>query len=132
MFERALHVLKNLVILFALGTAYAVLCRLTGLGVPCPVRFFTKLYCPSCGVSRMCLSILRLDFHDAFMCNPCLFILSPFIIVSVTAQIIKYIVTGSRKTGIILNICYLLIIISLIIFGILRNIPKFYFLRPPA
>ncbi len=37
---------------------------------PCLVRHFTGVPCPSCGLSRAWLSVLRLDFASAFSYHP--------------------------------------------------------------
>ncbi len=41
----------------------------------CPVRFFTGVSCPGCGMSRACLACLRLDFAEAFRFHPLVFLL---------------------------------------------------------
>lgn len=45
--------------------------------VGCPFYRLTGLRCPGCGISRMLLSIVRLDFKSAFFYNPALFCLCP-------------------------------------------------------
>ena len=62
------------------GCAYALFCRLTGLGIPCLFHLATGLNCPGCGVSRMLLSLLRLDFPAAFHYNAVLFCLLPVLL----------------------------------------------------
>jgi hypothetical protein len=42
----------------------------------CPIKFFTGISCPGCGMTRAVLSALRLDFRSAFYYHP-LFLLSP-------------------------------------------------------
>ena len=121
--DRLKKVIKNIIILLALGTVYAVLCLFTGIGIPCTIKLITGLYCPGCGVSRMCLSIIKLDFQSAYHYNPCLFILSPFIIILFIITVIKYVITGSVKPGIFIDICLYIIIFILIAFGIWRNLP---------
>ena len=56
--------------LLAVLVGYLVLYLITGTGIPC---FYYSLYgytCPGCGLSRMFLSLLRLDFAAAFAYNP--------------------------------------------------------------
>lgn len=120
--DRLKKVIKIIIILLVLGTVYAVLCMFTGIGIPCPIKLITGLYCPGCGVSRMCLSIIKLDFQSAYHYNPCLFILSPFIIILFIITVIKYVITGSAKPGIFIDICLYIIIFILISFGIWRNL----------
>lgn len=45
------------------------------LTIGCPIRFFTGVSCPSCGMSRACLACLRLDFAQAFHLHPLVFLL---------------------------------------------------------
>ncbi len=40
------------------------------LGHGCPIRLFTGVSCPGCGMTRAWLSILRFDFKSAFMYHP--------------------------------------------------------------
>lgn len=120
--DRLKKVIKNIIIILALGTVYAVLCLFTGISIPCPIKLITGLYCPGCGVSRMCLSIIKLDFRSAYHYNQCLFILSPSIIILLIITGIKYVITGSAKPGIFIDTCLYIIIFILISFGIWRNL----------
>lgn len=129
---RAKKVIKNTIILLITGLAYAGLCSVIGVGIPCPIHFSTGLYCPSCGVSRMLLNMLKLDFKTAFRYNQCLFCTLPIIILITLSSIIKYIKTGQTKLNRFELFLCILIIIILIIFGILRNIPAYSYLRPPS
>lgn len=129
---RTKKVIKNAVILLITGLAYAGLCSVIGVGIPCPLHFSTGLYCPSCGVSRMLLNMLKLDFKAAFRYNQCLFCILPIIILIISSDIIKYIKTGKTKSNRFQSFICILIIIILIAFGILRNMPSNSYLRPPV
>lgn len=41
----------------------------------CPIRFFTGISCPGCGMSRALSALLRLDFSLAFEMHPLVFLL---------------------------------------------------------
>ena len=41
----------------------------------CPIRLFTGVSCPACGMSRACLACLRLDLSQAFHLHPLVFLL---------------------------------------------------------
>lgn len=41
----------------------------------CPIRFFTGISCPGCGMSRALAALLRLDFSLAFEMHPLVFLL---------------------------------------------------------
>lgn len=40
------------------------------LGIGCPIRFVTGISCAGCGMTRAWLSVLSLDFSDAFYYHP--------------------------------------------------------------
>ena len=61
--------------ILALGLGYAAFIHLTGWAVPCLFRQVTGLKCPGCGVTSMCLALLRLDFAAAFRWNPGLMVI---------------------------------------------------------
>lgn len=41
----------------------------------CPTQFLTGISCPGCGMSRAAISLIHLDYSQAFYYNPCVFIL---------------------------------------------------------
>ena len=45
-------------------------------GIGCPIKFITGLSCAGCGMTRAYLSLLKLDFAEAFYYHP-LFMLPP-------------------------------------------------------
>ena len=55
--------------------------------------------CAGCGLSRMLISMVKLDFISAFCYNPFLFVTGPLLIVYLAAENIKYIITGKQDTG---------------------------------
>ena len=65
--------LKNLAVLAAVLAA----CLLMAFTVGCPIKAVTGFPCPGCGMTRGCLSLLRLDFAGAFRWHPLCF-LAPF------------------------------------------------------
>ena len=52
--------------------AYTALILVIGRGLYCPVWKLTGLLCPGCGVTRMCLALLRLDVAAAWRANAAL------------------------------------------------------------
>lgn len=38
--------------------------------LPCPIRHFTGIICPGCGMGRAWLAVFRLDFGQAFQFHP--------------------------------------------------------------
>ena len=47
------------------------------LQIPCIIKYLTGVSCPGCGMTRACISALRLDFQAAFFYHP-LWIALPF------------------------------------------------------
>ncbi len=115
---------NNLILIIIGIVAYYFIHLLFDVSIPCPIYKFTHLYCPGCGITRMFWAILRLDFYQAFRYNPLVFIL---LIGYFLVKIYELI----TKKKIILNsfMTYTLLVI-VILFGILRNIPGLEFLQP--
>lgn len=106
---------------------YYLLNLYTGFAIFCPFHKFTGLYCPGCGVTRMLFSLIKLDFYQAFRYNPLVFIL---LIIGIIYLLIKFIL---KKFNIIIkvpNYVWYILIMIVIIYGILRNIPEFDWLAP--
>lgn len=73
---------KNIpLILLLLGAV--VFSYLSGIG--CPFHFFTGIPCCGCGMTRACISLLRLDFPSAFLYHPLCFLL-PLVVIFVILQ----------------------------------------------
>ena len=105
--------------------AYHIIYVRTGIGIPCPIHELTGIFCPSCGSTRMIFSILELKLVKAFWYNPYLFVL---IILFIIYLILK--IVFKLKISINNKYFYILFIISLIGWTIIRNIPYFDFFRP--
>lgn len=120
---------KNVKFLFLIILVFLFLCVpsiLEHFNFECILLKYTHLYCPACGITRMLESIVKFKFYQAFRYNPYLFILIILGIIYATI----YFVLPQEKTINITNKIYIIIIISAIIFTILRNIPLFSFLLP--
>ena len=108
--------------LLALGLGYAAFIHLTGWAVPCLFRQMTGLKCPGCGVTSMCLALLRLDFAAAFRWNPGLMALSPFLGALIALLIARYIRTGSWRPGRWQTACLWAMLGLLLVWGVVRNV----------
>ena len=120
--ERIINIIKPMFVIISIGLIYAVFYALTDIGIPCFFNKITGLKCPGCGITHMCMNILKLDFYNAFKDNPAIFSLSPFWLIAFIYQIIHYIKTGDRKLVKPVNILIWISLIILIIWGVLRNI----------
>ena len=81
-------------LILGIGLAYAVFVGLTGLSIPCPVHALTGLLCPGCGVTRMCMALLALDFPAAWSANPVLLLLLPVLAALLVRLGLRYVKTG--------------------------------------
>lgn len=122
--------LSAAILMIAAGILYLIINRLTGFAIPCFFYRTTGFCCPGCGVSRMLINIARLDFAAAFNCNRLLFVTSPLIIYLIAKMSVGYIKNGSVKLNKADNIIVYLLIAAFVIFGVVRNIPEFSYLRP--
>lgn len=116
-------------ILLLCGLLYAALYR-AGVRIACPIHALTGLYCPSCGVSRMCMHLLAGEWRAAFSCNPALFCLLPALALLLARTEVCYWRTGRRALGRAQQAGVWCAVGGLILFGILRNLPPFAALRP--
>lgn len=108
-------------VIFGIALAYLIFVLCTGLGIPCVFHAITKLECPGCGVTRMLISIVKLDFISAFWYNPFLFVTGPFLIAYLIACELKFIKHGNRNMGKWQIFMYVELALALL-YGILRNI----------
>ena len=122
--------------LLALGLAVAVCViylffgDMLGVYVPCIFRKITHLYCPGCGITRMLAAILTGDFYQALRYNPLICILLPLAIV----YLVDYLINQARGRKSLLvrtpNWVWILMIVALVIYGIMRNLSWFEYLAP--
>ena len=110
---------------------YYFLNKKIGFAIPCMIHRITGFYCPGCGITRMIFAIMKLDFVEAFRYNQLVFILSPFLIFYIFYHIYLYIFLKKDKIFIkIPNYFYVILLIFVILWGIVRNIEMFSFFRP--
>ena len=108
--------------ILALGLGYAAFIHLTGWAVPCLFRQVTGLKCPGCGVTSMCLALLRLDFAAAFRWNPGLMLLAPLLGALVVLLTAQYIRTGSWRPKRWQTACLWAMLGYLLAWGAARNV----------
>ena len=108
--NRLIRTIKNTIAILCLGIFLYILYNFH-IRIPCAFKTLTHLDCPSCGVSRMCVALSHGDIKSAF-------------------YQIRYIKTGQRKISPIENNIMIVLIVILIIYGIIRNLP-FYPYRLP-
>ena len=128
--NRLLYIAIYTIGIVAFGLTYILWCSISTLHIPCLFYKLTHLYCPGCGITRMGLALIKLDFKTAFYNNRALFICMPIGLILGLKLAIQYIKMGNIKLSVQETRLLWIIIVFLVIFGILRNIPAFYYLRP--
>ena len=107
-----------------LGLAYFLLTQLTPLRIPCIFQKITGFACPGCGMTHLCMQLLRLDFAGAAGENLAAALLARILIRALWNP--AWFSKGSRAENILLwgSVAVLLL------FGVLRNLPGLEFLLP--
>ncbi len=98
---------------------------------PCMIYETTGLYCPGCGITRSIIALIHLDLYQSFRYNPLIFILYPVLIPYIIYE--GYICLFNKDDKItkkIPNKAIYLLLIIIIVYGILRNIDYFDYLKP--
>lgn len=130
MSERLLKVIKPTAIVLAIGFIYIILHLTTGFAISCPIHSVTGFNCPGCGLSRMFLNIIKLNFYDAFRCNQAVFCLLPVFAFFTVKHLYKYIRYGDSSFKKWENIVLYVIVFILLVFAVVRNIFPEQFMIP--
>ncbi|MGN0407280.1 MAG: DUF2752 domain-containing protein [Bacteroides sp.] len=120
--ERLAYVVKCCGVLLVCGLAYAAFYIKTGYGIPCRFHEITGLSCPGCGISRMFVNMFRMQWHEAFMNNPAVFVLLPFMMAYVLRRLVIYVKSGMYRENAFTRCFIGAVLVILIIFGVVRNI----------
>ncbi len=110
--------------------AYLCALRALGRGLYCPVWLTTGLYCPGCGVSRMCLRLLRGDLAGAFRANPLLLAALPVLAGLCLAHAVRYVKRGPGRVPRWESRCWVALAAVFVAYGAARNLPALAFLAP--
>lgn len=109
--------------ILGLGLCYGGLISALGWGIPCVFHLLTGLKCPGCGVSHMALCLLRGDVSGAFDANGGVLCLLPLGFILALDQSVRYVRSGTRRLGRLENGLVIFMIVFLVMFGVLRNLP---------
>ena len=94
----------------------------------CLFKNLFDIECAGCGGTRMFMSLLKLDFYQAFRYNPLMFILGIIFLIYVIYVVIMYL--KNKKIYVPNTKIFIAIIILMFLYMILRNIPYFEYLKP--
>ena len=124
---------KGLKFLFVTGAIFVVLLALFALDPseesfypPCPFHRLTGLYCPGCGSLRAIHQLLHGNITAAFGLNPLMVLSLPFLgycLISTCAAL----VTKRTNAGFIPAFWIWSILVVIILFWVLRNLPIYPF-----
>lgn len=129
--KRIRKLILSLLIIIIMLIFFLYLNKNYGFYIPCLFHKLTNLYCPGCGITRCIVSLLKGNISAAFKYNQLVFILLPFLTVYFIYKIYLYLTNNQDKIiKKIPNIIWIILLIITILFGILRNIKYFPFLRP--
>ncbi|MEG1858689.1 MAG: DUF2752 domain-containing protein [Pseudoflavonifractor sp.] len=120
--QRLLRVFAWAGLLVTAGLAYALFVRSTGWSIPCPFHLVTGLLCPGCGVTRMCLALLRLDFAGAWAANPGLMLLLVPMSALFGSMVWRWVKTGQSRPTRVQSACIWGMVAYLLIYGGARNL----------
>jgi len=97
----------------------------------CPFYLLTNLYCPGCGSQRALSALVHGDMTDSLNYNPLLILFLPLFVVA-AYYYIRNLFTADKKTAYLVysNKFVFGILILIICFWVLRNIPAFEYLAP--
>lgn len=121
--ERRNKVLRAFAVVVSAGVLYGLITGWLGFGIPCPVHYFTGFKCPGCGVSRMFISLMKLDFKSAFEANRLLLLTLPVIVILLSVYFVRYVRTGSKRISKTESLIYIVLIVLFLVYGIVRNLP---------
>ncbi len=91
--------------------------------LPCPFRAATGLLCPGCGVTRLCLALLRGDWGGAWAANPVLLVLLPPLALLAGGIAVRYVREGRTAGPRWENVLCWILAALLVIWGVVRNLP---------
>lgn len=111
---------KALLAVLGVGITYYMLIRFAGFSIPCIFHKITGWKCPGCGITTLILCLLEGDFKGAFAANPFLFVTGPALLAELGYYYLF--LDDKRKLPTWNNRLIILYGISLLIFGILRNL----------
>lgn len=120
--KRLAQEFTKLVIILCAGFAYYLIVTLTPWKIPCVFNELTGLLCVGCGITRMCISIVRLDFYSAFGYNKAVFVTLPVLAYLLLSYEIRYIKTGQRRMSRFEKWVAVTELVLLLAFGVIRNL----------
>ncbi len=120
--QRLHRLLTKLFLVAAVGVGYALWVNLTHWSIPCPFHAVTGLLCPGCGVTRMCLALLRLDVAAAWRANGVLLVLLLPMGVLLLYRAVVYVQKGHEPAQRWETLVWSGMAVVLLLWGVVRNV----------
>jgi len=123
---------RTIPVALSAGSAGLALLRLydpasSGLFPPCPLHYFTGLYCPGCGSLRALHQLLLGNWHTAWAMNPLTCVLLPFVMYGLASELWLWVKGRSLPQIFIPGKWIYALCVVIVLFGILRNLPFYPF-----
>ncbi len=109
-----------LLLLLLVFLSFIVTNFVTIIKYKCPFNLFLKIKCPGCGVTRMFLSIFKLDFKSAFSYNS-LFFISIVLFILYCIYVFISIILNKKYYKLNWNHAIIFAVV-MIIYGVVRNL----------
>ena len=122
MSDRIKRIVKPTAIVLAIGFTYLLLHELTGFSLHCPFRTVLHIYCPGCGIGRMCFHIYHGEIYEAFSSNCVAFCLLPVVLADAVFHAYRYIRYGDGRLCKAEQIALWVFVVILIVFAVVRNV----------
>ena len=120
--KRLIKVIIRDGLLLLILISYYFINKKTGFYIPCIFHEITGYKCPGCGITHLVFALLKLDFKEAFISNPLVFIYMPFIIFYFIYLDYLYIYNKKDKIiKMIPNWIWIILIIITLAYGVIRN-----------
>ncbi|MGP1570133.1 MAG: DUF2752 domain-containing protein [Eubacteriales bacterium] len=113
--------MKLLLLLFVLAV-FLLFLNSYGIRIPCMFRVLTGFKCPGCGTTRMSLALLKGNIRTAIYYNKVVPFLIPPLAIIFIHKSYQYILTGKYSFSKTENLFFIISILILLIYMILRNI----------
>lgn len=124
--QRLRKIVIGMSVCLLLCMLYALWLSLGGPGIPCIFHVLTGLDCPSCGVTHMCMALLHFDIAAAWRANAAILCLLPVLLLIAGSMIGRYVKTGETRPQRWVSILIWSTIIVLLLFGLVRNLIRFW------
>lgn len=124
--QRLRKIMIGMSVCLLLCMLYALWLSLGGVGIPCIFHVLTGLDCPSCGVTHMCMALLRFDIAAAWRTNAAILCLLPVLLLIAGSMIGRYVKTGETRPQRWVSVLIWSTIIVLLLFGLARNLIRFW------